>query len=170
MTFWRASSTTADANPTPHAALSPNKDPSTMFAATAARSLRIASLRHLSTTARPFQILGLQQIAVGALEKEPLTKFWEGILGLEKVGSFSSEKENVDEDIMCLGKKGSPTAVEVDLMTPLNPEGSPKVRIILGCVNELVITCGSGSNNAVLLISNRFIRPLSIISGFGSMI
>ena len=35
------------------------------------------------------------------------------------------EGENVDEDILALGP--SPFEVEVDLMTPIDPEGSPKV-------------------------------------------
>jgi lactoylglutathione lyase len=70
--------------------------------------------------------LGLQQIAVGSLDKKPLKDLWEGIFGLSKVGSFSSEKENVDEDIMSLGV--GPSAIEVDLMTPLDPEKSPKVH------------------------------------------
>mmetsp|Transcript_24070 Transcript_24070/g.35632 ORF Transcript_24070/g.35632 Transcript_24070/m.35632 type:complete len:175 (-) Transcript_24070:1732-2256(-) len=77
-------------------------------------------------SSRPFQILGLQQIAVGALEKGPLTKIWGDVLGLTKVHSFKSEKENVDEDIMTLGKY--PYEVEVDLMTPLDQEKSPKVH------------------------------------------
>jgi len=79
-----------------------------------------------SASARPFQILGLQQIAVGSLDKKPLADLWGGIFGLEKAGSFSSEAENVDEDIMNLGS--GVTAVEVDLMTPLNAEKSPKVH------------------------------------------
>lgn len=78
------------------------------------------------SSARPFQILGLQQIAVGSLDKKPLADLWGGIFGLDKVGSFSSESENVDEDIMKLGD--GPFAVEVDLMTPLDAEKSPKVH------------------------------------------
>ena len=62
---------------------------------------------------RPFRILGLQQIAIGALSKGTLTDLWVGLLGLQKTGSFKSEKENVDEDIFQLGKGA--TAVEVRL-------------------------------------------------------
>ena len=90
------------------------------------RVLCSSSLRHFATTARPFQILGLQQIAVGSLDKKPLADLWEGVFGLTKVGTFSSETENVDEDIMSLGV--GPSAIEVDLMTPLDPEKSPKVH------------------------------------------
>mmetsp|Transcript_30810 Transcript_30810/g.64588 ORF Transcript_30810/g.64588 Transcript_30810/m.64588 type:complete len:210 (-) Transcript_30810:1411-2040(-) len=79
---------------------------------------------------RPFQILGLQQIAIGSLDKSPLSNLWTNIFGVDKIGSYKSEKENVDEDILLLGKKGSPSlAVEVDLMQPIDPEKSPKVHV-----------------------------------------
>jgi len=32
---------------------------------------------------RPFQVLGIQQIAVGALDKGPLRKLWIDMLGLQ---------------------------------------------------------------------------------------
>ena len=50
------------------------------------------------------------------------------ILGIKKVHSFKSEKENVDEDVLEIGK-GVLGKVEIDLMTPLDPEKSPKVHI-----------------------------------------
>ncbi len=50
-------------------------------------------------SARPFRVLGLQQVAIGAESKSELTKVWEGLFGLKKTGDFKSEKENVDEDI-----------------------------------------------------------------------
>lgn len=75
---------------------------------------------------RPFRILGLQQIAIGALSKGALTDLWVGLLGLQKTGSFKSEKENVDEDILTLGQ--GVHAVEIDLMQPLDPEKRPKVH------------------------------------------
>jgi hypothetical protein len=87
------------------------------------------SHRHASTSSlpdRPFRILGLQQIAVGSLSKAPLSNLWTNVFGLEKIGSFQSEKENVDEDILRLGKEG-PWSVEVDLMVPLEEGRSPKV-------------------------------------------
>ncbi|MRW94398.1 VOC family protein [Duganella sp. FT80W] len=74
---------------------------------------------------RPFQILGLQQIAVGAASKEPLRRLWVDMLGLAPAGHFVSEKENVDEDIVLLGS--GPFQVEVDLMQPLDPARSPQV-------------------------------------------
>mmetsp|Transcript_4244 Transcript_4244/g.6619 ORF Transcript_4244/g.6619 Transcript_4244/m.6619 type:complete len:123 (+) Transcript_4244:89-457(+) len=82
--------------------------------------------KHRFFSSRPFQVLGLQQIAVGALEKGAMTKIWGEVLGLAKVDNFKSEKENVDEDIMTLGNH--PNDIEVDLMTPLDPEKSPKVH------------------------------------------
>ena len=75
---------------------------------------------------RPFQILGLQQVAVGGPDKGALRKLWVDILGLSVVGTYKSEKENVDEDIAVLGK--GPTKVEVDLMQPVDPDKRPKVH------------------------------------------
>jgi hypothetical protein len=51
----------------------------------------------------PFKILGLQQVALGALAKGDLSALWEGALSVPKRGEFVSEKENVDEDILVLG-------------------------------------------------------------------
>mmetsp|Transcript_12944 Transcript_12944/g.15568 ORF Transcript_12944/g.15568 Transcript_12944/m.15568 type:complete len:190 (-) Transcript_12944:84-653(-) len=92
--------------------------------------LNTSGIRCMAATAttRPFAILGLQQIAVGNLKKESLSELWSDVFGLEKVGSFHSEKENVDEDILSLGPKG-PYSVEIDLMAPLDPEKSPKVHV-----------------------------------------
>ena len=81
------------------------------------------------TAGRPFQILGLQQIAVGSLSKESMSNIWVDVFGIAKTGTYVSEKENVDEDILKLGPKGSPYVVEVDLMTPLDPDKSPKVHV-----------------------------------------
>lgn len=50
------------------------------------------------TTLRPFRILGLQQIALGTLDKTLLKALWVDRLGLAVTGHFTSEKENVDED------------------------------------------------------------------------
>ncbi len=75
---------------------------------------------------RPFRILGVQQIAIGCLDKEKLRSLWIDLLGLEMTGSFRSERENVDEDIAVAG--AGPFAVEVDLMQPVDPEARPKVH------------------------------------------
>jgi lactoylglutathione lyase len=75
---------------------------------------------------RPFSVLGLQQIAVGAVDKAPLRRVWVDMLGLTPIGDFRSEKENVDEDITVAGR--GPFKVEVDLMQPIDPEKRPKVH------------------------------------------
>ena len=75
---------------------------------------------------RPFRVLGLQQIAVGGLDKARLRRLWVDTLGLEPTGTFRSERENVDEDIAVAGS--GPLKVEVDLMQPLDPAKSPKVH------------------------------------------
>lgn len=76
--------------------------------------------------ARPFRILGLQQIAVGGLDLGALRNLWVDTLGVDKVGDYESESENVREDILQLGS--GPHAVEIDLMEPLDPESRPKVN------------------------------------------
>jgi len=75
---------------------------------------------------RPFRVLGLQQIAVGGLDKGLLRKLWVDTLGLTVEGTYKSERENVDEDIAVLGK--GPFRVEVDLMQPVDAEKKPKVH------------------------------------------
>lgn len=75
---------------------------------------------------RPFQVLGVQQIAIGGLDKEKLRRFWVDIIGLRFDHSFRSEKENVDEDICQAGV--GPFTVEVDLMQPIDPNRRPKVH------------------------------------------
>mgnify|MGYP001546052097 CR=1 FL=1 len=77
-------------------------------------------------SARPFKVLGIQQIAVGGLDKDSLRTLWVDTLGLTLGGNYRSEKENVDEDIAFLGQGAH--RVEVDLMQPLDPERSPKVH------------------------------------------
>jgi len=52
---------------------------------------------------RPFKVLGIQQIAIGGLDKHRLQKLWVDLLGLEVTGTFKSERENVDEDICAIG-------------------------------------------------------------------
>ena len=75
---------------------------------------------------RPFKVLGIQQIAVGGLDKNRLRRLWVDTLGLELSGSYQSESENVDEDIAVLGS--GPVKVEVDLMQPLDPDRKPSVQ------------------------------------------
>jgi lactoylglutathione lyase len=72
---------------------------------------------------RPFKVLGIQQIAIGGLDKSRLRRLWVDTFGLQPEGEYRSESENVDEDILALGK--GPFRVEVDLMQPLDPERKP---------------------------------------------
>jgi len=81
-----------------------------------------------ATTGRPFRVLGLQQIAIGGLDKNELSTLWTDVLGVEKESTYVSEKENVDEDILKCGR-GLLGTVEVDLMQPLDPERAPKVHV-----------------------------------------
>ncbi len=77
-------------------------------------------------TARPFRILGVQQVAVGGTDKARLRTLWVDLLGLAMTGSYRSERENVDEDILAVGH--GPFKVEVDLMQPIDPAGKPAVH------------------------------------------
>jgi lactoylglutathione lyase len=77
-------------------------------------------------TPRPFKVLGIQQIAIGGPDKLRLQKLWVGMFGLEVVGTYRSERENVDEDICAIG--AGPFKVEVDLMQPIDPDGKPAVH------------------------------------------
>lgn len=76
-------------------------------------------------TERPFRVLGVQQIAVGGADLGPMRHFWGDLLGATKVGEYTSQSENVVEDIMEVGK--GPATVEIDLMQPLDPEARPRV-------------------------------------------
>lgn len=75
---------------------------------------------------RPFRILGIQQVAIGGSDKQHLAKLWVELFGLERVGNFRSERENVDEDTCVIGS--GPLRVEVDLMQPLDPANKPAVH------------------------------------------
>lgn len=77
-------------------------------------------------TDRPFRVLGVQQIAVGSSDKTALRRLWVETLGLRPAGHYRSERENVDEDIVEMGR--GPHKVEVDLMQPIDPAGRPRVH------------------------------------------
>jgi lactoylglutathione lyase len=76
--------------------------------------------------ARPFRVLGLQQIAIGGLDRARLRHLWCDLLGLAQHGSYQSAADNVVEDILRLGPSDAP--VEVDLMEPLDPQKRPRVH------------------------------------------
>jgi lactoylglutathione lyase len=80
----------------------------------------------LPTDARPFRILGLQQVAIGGLDKQDLRSLWGDLLGVPMRGTYRSAAENVVEDILVLGHGTG--EVELDLMQPLDPAGRPRVH------------------------------------------
>jgi len=71
---------------------------------------------------RPFRILGVQQIAIGGPSKAALRRLWVDLFGVPVLGTFRSDRENVDEDILAIA------GVEIDLMEPIDPAVSPKVH------------------------------------------
>jgi lactoylglutathione lyase len=75
---------------------------------------------------RPFQILGVEQIAVGALDKEPLHHLWMDLLGLVPAGDFRNDVENVIGEIALVGPRCF--AGCVNLLQPIDPERSPRVH------------------------------------------
>ena len=85
----------------------------------------ISTIRYFSST-RKFNILGIQQIAIGGSSKSALSNLWVDIFGLNKISTFISEKENVDEDILSIGKGAH--AIEIDIMQPLDVNKKPIVN------------------------------------------
>ena len=75
---------------------------------------------------RPFKVLGIQQVAIGGTDKGRMKKLWVDMLGLEQTGTFQSERENVDEDILAMGRGAM--KVEVDIMQPMDIEKKPAVH------------------------------------------
>lgn len=75
---------------------------------------------------RPFKVLGVQQIAIGARDHAGLVALWVDLLGLELIGSYRSERENVDEQIVVCGEGRA--QVEIDLMQPIDPDAKPRVH------------------------------------------
>ena len=80
----------------------------------------------MSTTQRPFKVLGIQQVAIGGTDKQRMKTLWVDMLGLEQTGTFQSERENVDEDILAMGKGAN--KVEVDIMQPMDIDKKPAVH------------------------------------------
>ena len=73
-------------------------------------------------SARPFRVLGVQQVAIGGPSKAALRHLWVDLLGVPAAGSYRSERENVDEDILSIA------GVEIDLMQPIDPDAKPRVH------------------------------------------
>ena len=79
-----------------------------------------------TTDPRPFRVLGIQQIAIGGTDKQRMKTLWVDMLGLTQTGTFQSERENVDEDILAMGQGA--WKVEVDIMQPLDIDKKPAVH------------------------------------------
>ena len=80
----------------------------------------------MASEQRPFRVLGIQQVAIGGTDKARMKKLWVDMLGLEQTGTFQSERENVDEDILAMGKGAM--KVEVDIMQPMDIDKKPAVH------------------------------------------
>ena len=78
------------------------------------------------TDGRPFNVLGVQQIAIGGDSLDALRSLWIDTLGVTKTGEYTAASENVTEDILTLGS--GPHYIKIDLMEPIDPEGRPKVN------------------------------------------
>jgi lactoylglutathione lyase len=75
---------------------------------------------------RPFTVLGLQQIALGSRDRQALRTLWVDCFGLRPVSTYTSQSENVDEEILSVGRGLG--VVEVDLMQPIAPEARPTIH------------------------------------------
>jgi lactoylglutathione lyase len=75
--------------------------------------------------ARPFRILGVQQVALGSPDKARLAHLWVDLFGLERTASHRIAGENVEEDTLLAGP--GPLGVEIDLMQPIDPSARPNV-------------------------------------------
>ena len=80
----------------------------------------------MNQAVRPFKVLGIQQVAIGGTDKQRMKKLWVDMLGLEQTGTFQSERENVDEDILAIGTGAM--KVEVDIMQPMDIDKKPAVH------------------------------------------
>ena len=129
----------------------PSNIPSLSLLSTTTRTTTTSSSSSFSTssiTKRPFEILGLQQVAVGSTDLQSLRYLWMDIFGLKKINTHSSEKENVMEDILLICSTTNNNnnnhnnvinhqiPVELDLMCPIDENKSPKVsRNVLLSIN-----------------------------------
>jgi lactoylglutathione lyase len=75
---------------------------------------------------KEFSILGIQQIAIGGLSRQPLLHLWSELFGLSIEGEFSSETENVRETVLTIGSDHH--KIELDIMEPIDPDRSPRVH------------------------------------------
>lgn len=86
----------------------------------------IASRTLTFDSKRPFRVLGVQQIAIGGTDRDSLRHLWVNLLGVRsKEQGIVIPSENVVEDVLELED-----SVEIDLMTPIDINDSPKVHAI----------------------------------------
>ena len=100
---------------------------------------------------RPFEILGLQQIAIGGPDKQRLRALWVDVFGLQVKSTFVSERENVDEDICtgdhaCIRLSGCPSLSVKHVDDPLRDD--PVAAIDNTCV--ACGNCGEVAEAAIL--------------------
>lgn len=75
---------------------------------------------------RPFEVLGVQQIAIGGLDLDALRRLWVDVLGLRPEGEFRNEIENVTGEIAVVGS--GPSRVDFNLLQPIDPDRSPRAH------------------------------------------
>ena len=71
-------------------------------------------------------MLGVQQIAIGGLDRGALHHLWVDTLGLVQTSEFRNETENVDGEIAQIG--AGPSSVDLNLLEPIDPERSPRAH------------------------------------------
>jgi len=76
---------------------------------------------------RPFRVVGVQQVAVGALDRSRLHRLWVDLLGLPSRADFRNEIENVDGELVTIG--AGPLAVDLNLLEPIDPHRSPRAHL-----------------------------------------
>ena len=128
----RAFSTSAPSSSQPRNPSTPAPSPAATSAAASTPSPSPSSSappHRKPRSPRPFRILGLQQVAIGSASLPALSSLYTELLGIPRVSTFTSQSENVKEDILTLGPPASPLRVELDLMQPLQPDASPRPHI-----------------------------------------
>lgn len=78
-------------------------------------------------TTRPFRILGVQQVAVGALDRRRLHRLWVDLLGLPSRGEFQNKIENVDGELVTIG--AGPLAVDLNILQPIDLDRAPRPHL-----------------------------------------
>lgn len=71
-------------------------------------------------------MLGLQQVAIGGLDRRVLHELWIETLGLEPGFEFRNETENVDGEIAYAGF--GPGRVDFNLLAPIDQDRSPRAH------------------------------------------